>query len=153
MSNPRYPTVTDLEERFGAKYKVVDDGSNDSDRLERIWCQEIRGQYGAIYPCGLDGSLAVRVEGRRIATRMMGLGYKVRQHGDVEVVFQFPLADFERVAAMIKANKKRQVSDELKTQLLQRLAKRKAAVPKPTRLPFARPEEDTSAATEGRSGG
>lgn len=81
--------MIDLRELFGERYRVVDDGTDDCDRSERLGCQEIRGKHGAIYPYGRNGSLAVRVESSRISARIESLGLKVIQRGDFETVFLF----------------------------------------------------------------
>jgi len=113
--------VTNLQEQFGDRYRVQDDGTEDPCREERVWCMEIRGKKGKIYPYGWDGSLAVFVNSRKMARVMGGLGYKRLQSGDSEFSFKFPLADIHQVARLIKAQKRRQLSLEQKAALVLRL--------------------------------
>ena len=113
--------MINLRQFCGDRYRVVDDGTDDSDRSERIGCQEIRGKHGAIYPYGRNGSLAVRVESSRIAARVEALGLKVIQRGDFETVFLFESKQLKEIAAMIQAQKRRQLSPEEKAKLVARL--------------------------------
>lgn len=122
--------VTNLQKKYGNKYKVVDDGTNDPCRAERVWCQEIRGRHGAIYPYGHDGTLAVRNESRkeniRTSPRAKQLereGLKVIQRGDWEIVFKFEPARIDYIADLIKAKKKRHLSPEQRAKAIEALAK------------------------------
>lgn len=115
-----------LAEFCGDRYKVVDDGTDDPCREERPWCMEIQGRYGAIYPYGSThfhpDLLAVRVDSPRIWMRDFDhLGLKVRQWGDDEKVFLFPVSMLDEIAGLIKARRRRQVSPEQKAELLRRL--------------------------------
>lgn len=113
--------MIDLRELFGERYRVVDDGTDDCDRSERLGCQEIRGKHGTIYPYGRNGSLAVRVESSRISARIESLGLKVIQRGDFETVFLFDPKQLNKIAALIQAQKRRQLSAEEKAKLVARL--------------------------------
>ena len=121
--------VTNLQENYGSKYKVVDDGTNDPCRAERVWCQEIRGKYGAIYPYGYDGSLAVRIEAKTKvknnarAKKLESEGFPVIQLGDCEIVFKFEPARFDYIAELIKARKRRHLSPEQRAKAMAALAK------------------------------
>lgn len=115
-----------LAKLCGDRYRVVDDGTEDPCREERPWCMEIRGKYGAIYPYGsthfMPELLAVRVDSPRIWIRDFDhLGLKVRQWGDFEKVFLFPVSMLDEIAGLIKAKRRRQVSPEQKAELLRRL--------------------------------
>ncbi|OGS08031.1 MAG: hypothetical protein A2270_03020 [Elusimicrobia bacterium RIFOXYA12_FULL_51_18] len=115
-------SIIHLQGILGDKYKVFDDGTDDSCRAERVGCQEIRGRYGAIYAYS-DDTLAVRAESRRVGKKIESLGYKVCQRGDFEVVLLFPLTDFGKIAAIIKAQKRRQINPEQRTLLVARFNK------------------------------
>jgi hypothetical protein len=118
-----------LQETFGDKYKVVDDGTDDPCRAERIWCQEIRGKLGVVYPYGVDGKLAVRIGSTTKtktdvwAKRLEKAGFPVVQRGDWEIVFKFNLDHFHYFADLIKAKKRRQLTSEQKVKALAALAK------------------------------
>lgn len=120
--------LINLKAEYGGRYQVVDDGTDDSDRSERIWCMEIRGKYGAIYPHGADGTLAVRVESARVARRFASLALRVAQRGDDEVVFVFTPALIDQVAALIRARRRRQVSPERRAQLAENLKRARERV-------------------------
>lgn len=121
--------VTNLQEKYGSKYKVVDDGTNDTCRDSRVWCQEIRGRHGTIYPYGYNGSLAVRFDSKTKAKtnawakRLKKEGFPVIQRGGWEIVFKFESAQIDYIADLIKAKKRRHLSPEQKAQAIAALAK------------------------------
>lgn len=121
--------VVNLSERYGKVYKVRDDGTEDSCRENRIWCQEIRGKYGVIYPFSNVGQLAVRVVSKTriknslVAARLIKEGYKCVQQGDWEQVFVFEQAKFTSVATLIQAKKRKRLSPENKAKAIAALAK------------------------------
>lgn len=121
--------VTNLQEKYGGKYKVVDDGTDDPCREGRVWCQEIRGKHGAIYPYGYDGSLAVRIEGKtRLSNnaRAQGLeqeGLPVIQRGEWEVIFKFDPERIHDMAELIGAKKRRHLTPEQRAKAMEGLAK------------------------------
>jgi len=124
--------VTNLQEKYGSKYKVVDDGTDDPCRAERVWCQEIRGRHGAIYPYGHDGSLAVRIEAKTKVKNNARAGklekerFLVIQRGDWEIVFKFPPDQIHYIADLIKAKKRRHLSLEQRAKVLKTLEKARA---------------------------
>jgi hypothetical protein len=111
-------SVTNLQEKYGHKYKVVDDGTDDACRAERVWCQEIRGRRGVIYPYGYNGSLAVRFDSKTKSktaawvTRLLAEGYALVQCGDWEVIFKFDPSKFEYFAGLIQAKRRRRLTPE-----------------------------------------
>jgi len=129
--------VINLQEKYGSKYKVVDDGTDDPVREERIWGQEIPGKYGTIYPYGYDGSLSVRFDSKTKAKtnawakRLEKEGFPVIQRGDWEIVFKFNPAQIDYIAELIQAKKRRYLNPEQKTMALAALAKAKRHPPKP----------------------
>lgn len=118
---------TNLKSLCSDRYRVIDDGTDDSERSERVWCLEIPGRHGAIYPHGHGGSLAVRVDSARIAKRFQTLNLKVIQRGDDETVFIFDPRLLDRVAALIVAKRRRRLSPEARAKATERL-RRLAAV-------------------------
>lgn len=119
--------VTNLKEQFGRVYTVVDDGTGETDPKEKIWCMQINGKHGFIYPYGWDGTLAVCFTSNRVAKRALQLGLAPHQRGDYETVLLFPPSYLHQVAKLIKAQKRKQISPELRADLMQRLNKANAA--------------------------
>lgn len=121
--------VTNLHKKYGSKYKVVDDGTDDPCREGRVWCQEIRGKHGAIYPYGYDGSLAVRIEGKtRVsnnsrAQRLEQEGLAIIQSGEWEIVFKFDPERIHEIAELIVAKKRRHLTPEQRVKAMEALAK------------------------------
>lgn len=138
--------LINLKAEYGGRYRVVDDGTDDSDRAERVWCMEIRGKYGAIYPHGTDGTLAVRVESARVARRFAPLGLQVVQRGDDEVVFLFAADLIDKMAALIRARRRRQVSPERRAQLAQHLREARERAASPDSKPVSACEGEGSGA-------
>lgn len=116
----KYRNVTNLERRFGDRYVIQDDGINNPDRIERVWCQEIPHKTGTIYPCGFNGDLAVWSNSARIMTKLESLGMK-RIQGGSESCYRFPVSQFEQVAAIVRPKKRRRLSAEQRTKSIERL--------------------------------
>lgn len=112
---------TNLKSLCGDRYRVVDDGTDDEDRAERVWCQEIPGRHGTIYPHDRGGSLAVRVESTRVAKRVRALGLRVVQAGDFETVFVFDPKLLDHIAALVSAKKRRHLSPAARARATERL--------------------------------
>lgn len=123
--------VTNLRELCGSVFVIRDDGTDDSERAERVWCLTIPAVYGEVYPCGNNGDLAVWTASQRIARKLAALGLRVVQRGD-EVAFRFPPARLDEVARIIQARRRRRVSPEQAAILAARLrAARSKAVSSP----------------------
>lgn len=138
--------VTNPKQSYGSRFVVRDDGTNDPEKSERIWAMEILGKHGTMYPYGYDGTLAVRVESRRLAKKLEAMGYQVRQRGDWEVVFLFPLKDFELIAGLVGARKRRQLGPEARAKLVERLKGAQNGALPPLSKPVKVPEEGPSQA-------
>lgn len=139
-----------LKEQFGERFVVRDDGSDDSNRAERVWCMEIPGKFGTIYPCGLNGDLAVWTGSQRIAVRLRALGLKPLQGGPdaEECSFRFPTRQLETVAGIIQAKRRRRLSPEARQQLIERLKAGRSADSEPVSVPeeaTSRPQDQFSA--------
>lgn len=113
--------MVNLKTEYGQKYKVHDDGTDDSDRNERLGCQEIPGRYGKIYPYGEKPEFAVYTSSAKIFKRLERMGLPILQRGDTEGVFTFERNDFDSVAMIIQARERRKLTVEQKTQLVSRL--------------------------------
>lgn len=113
--------MTDLR-AFADRYVVRDDGSHDSP-----WSLEIPGRLGAIYPNGADGSLAVLALSTRTIRKLATLGLKVAQRGDTEASFLFDPCLLDKVAAIIKAKRRRKLSPEQRAAAVAVLARARAA--------------------------
>lgn len=105
----QYKNVTDLRQ-FKKKYKVVDDGTDDSEGVERIWGLCINGRSGQIYPIGFNGDLGVMSNGRYTIPKLVKLGLEVVQGipgESLEVALRFPVARIHEVAVIIGARRSR----------------------------------------------
>lgn len=114
--------MTNLQEMFGKRFKVTDDGTDDTCRAERPWSMELKGKSGTIYPYGQDGSLAIWTAKTSTITKLNGMrdqGVKCIQGGGFayECAYKFPLALFETIAAIIRPRKRRQMTPEQKAAL------------------------------------
>jgi len=111
-----------MKELYGDKYKVVDDGTDDSDRAERVTCMEIRGKYGAIYPQNAN-TLAVRFDSTIIAKKAEATipGLKLHRNGDFEKVYLFAPAQFSQVADIMQARKRKVLTPEARAILVERM--------------------------------
>jgi hypothetical protein len=117
----------DMKRRFGKKYKIfmdeaweVEDSQSNSDKVkDKPWYYEIHGKYGAIYLYGKD-KLAVRITANRIKSRIKA-EYKdilsLYLEAEDESIFLFNLDNFEIVAKLIKARRKKQLSDQERVRL------------------------------------
>ena len=99
----RYRNVTDLQ-KFDRKYKVINDGTNGDEVIERIWELCIPGIHGQIFPWGFNGDLAVLSEKARIIRKLQALGLKAVQG---QVVFRFPANQLDVIASVISARRSR----------------------------------------------
>ena len=121
--------ITNLLAKYGHKYKVVDDGTDDQCRAERGWCQEIRGRNGIIYPYGYNGSLAARFDSKTKTKtnvwvyKLRAEGFTLIQRGDWEVIFKFDPDKIDYIAGLIHAKKKRHLSPEQRVRAEAALAK------------------------------
>jgi hypothetical protein len=110
------------------KYKVYKDkvkGLVPEEKETQLFRYELKGKYGEIYPYGYDESLAVYVNSPKIASIIKKrFNLEILQIGDYEIVFKFHPDLLEKIGELIKAKKKRNISKDLKSKLLERLAKR-----------------------------
>ncbi len=110
-------TCINLKERFGRRFRVVYEESYRADRghaarAEQPWLMIVPGRYGHIFPHG-GNLLAASVDGyAKVAGVLRRLPCcRIHQDGDAgELTVVFDAADFAKVAKIIRARRRRQVS-------------------------------------------
>ncbi len=119
--------MIDLKKRFGQKYRIFMDeawyvGTAESypDKIKhRPWYYEIRGKYGTIYLYGTN-KLAVRITANRIKSRIK-TDYRnilsLYLEAEDESIFLFNPEDFELVARLTKARRKKQATEKERLRL------------------------------------
>ena len=118
-------TCVTLAARFGRDYKVTHDPAARTRRQKRDpWLMQLpcRGKGVTIYPHG--GSwLAVEVDGRPgLVKKLLAIpGVELRQDGDGEKTFLFPVGRFSEVAAVVQPHRRRRLSPERRAELARRL--------------------------------
>jgi hypothetical protein len=129
------PACVNLAQLFGDRYKVAYDPAYDPFNVPHDkrdpWMMQLPCERGTIYPHGGD-LLAVEVDNRTPTARKVAAlpGVCVSQGDDGkpaddpykdwggDMTFLFPLALFDRVAALVKPRKRRRLSEEDKARLL-----------------------------------
>jgi hypothetical protein len=121
-------TCVNLLERFGEDYQITFDPAYDSRGVPRRclgpWMMQLpcRGKGVTIYPHG--GSwLAVEVDRRPgLVKKLVAIpGVELRQDGDGEKTFLFPVGRFSEVAAVVQPHRRRRLSPERRAELARRL--------------------------------
>jgi hypothetical protein len=119
--------MIDLKRRFGKKYRIfmdeawkAEDSQSNPDKVkDKPWYYEIRGKYGVIYLYGAN-KLAVRITGNRIKSRIKTEYRNILSlylEAEDESIFLFNPENFEIVAKLIKARRKRQISEKERLRL------------------------------------
>ncbi len=125
--------VIDLKKGFGQKYRIFMDeawyeetAESYPDKIKhRPWYYEIRGKYGTIYFYGTD-KLAVRITANRIKSRIKTHYWNILRlylEAEDESVFLFSPENFEIVAGLIQARRKRQITNEQRQVIIERTKK------------------------------
>jgi hypothetical protein len=127
------PSCPNLAELFGDRYKVTYDPAydrpNDPDKRDP-WMMQLPCERGTLYPHG-GNLLAVEVDNHAPTARKVAALPDVHVHqgddgkpaGDPrkgwggDMTFVFPLALFERVAALLRPRRRRRLSEEQKVRL------------------------------------
>ena len=131
----RNPKCVNLRRRFGDRYRIEFEDAyyaiaGERTKADKVWYQVIPCKWGTIYPYG-DDILAAEVDGHpRIANRLRDQPFcRVHQDGDFgELTVLFHVNDIRKVAKIMRARRKRQISDEERAVLMERLKlARKAA--------------------------
>jgi len=122
--------MIDLKKRFGQKYRIfmdeawyVETAESFPDKIKhRPWYYETRGKYGTIYLYGTN-KLAVRITANRIKSRIK-TDYRnilsLYLEAEDESIFLFSPVNFEIVAGLIKARRKRQITNEQRQLIIER---------------------------------
>lgn len=119
--------MIDLKRRFGKKYRIfmdeawkAEDSQSNPDKVkDKPWYYEIRGKYGVIY-LNEANKLAVRITGNRIKSRIKTEYRNILSlylEAEDESIFLFNPENFEIVAKLIKARRKRQISEKERLRL------------------------------------
>ena len=94
--------------------------SNPDKVKDKPWYYEIIGKYGTIYLHGVN-KLAVRITANRVKIRIQTEYHDILAlyiEAEDESIFLFNPASFEIVASLIKARRRKQLSDEHKAKLI-----------------------------------
>ena len=124
--------VTDLEKLSNGKYRVTyEDGFSaaGSSEEDKVWCRQIKGKHGLVYPYGKDGSLTAYTESNRFRNRLLKAGLELQLKFQDGANLKFYPDKFQLVADTLKLKKKRTVkmTDEYKAKLLERVKKMQEA--------------------------
>ena len=121
------PPCTDLHERFGDRYKIEHAESYAAERpefrsQEEVWLQIIPCRFGHVYPYG-GSALAVFVDGHpKLAGRLKRQGCcRVYCDGDDGTTLLFDVADFDKVAEIMRPKKRRRMTPEQRQAAVERL--------------------------------
>ncbi len=121
--------MIDLNKLYGKKYRIfmdeawyVETSESNPDKMkDKHWYYEIRGKYGKIYLYG-SNKLAVHISSNVISSRVernntdiFSLYLKTSEGS----IFLFDQEHTEFVAKLIKAKRKRQISEEHKVKLVE----------------------------------
>jgi hypothetical protein len=120
------PACLNLRNLFGEEYRITFDPAYNSAQVPREkldpWYMQIRGKGKGvtIYPFG-GSKLCVECDNRPgIVKQLVALGLLVWQDGSTDKTFQFDLAEFEQVAAIVQPRKRRQMTPEQRAKLAER---------------------------------
>ncbi len=112
------PHCINLKERYGRRYRVVPEESyqgeyGDGARTPDPWLLTIPCRFGHVFPHGSD-LLAASVDGHpKLANRLRKLKCcEVHQDGNFgELTVLFDVADFAKVARIMRPRRRRQISE------------------------------------------
>ncbi len=122
--------MVDLKKQYGKKYRIfmdeawdAEDSHSNPDKVkDKPWYYEIRGKYGTVYLYGTN-KLAVRITGNRIKNRIKAEYADILSlylEAEDESIFLFSPDNFEIVAKLIKAKRKRQITEEQRKLIIER---------------------------------
>ncbi len=122
--------MIDLNKLYGKKYRIfmdeawyIEEAESNPDKMkDKPWYYELRGKYGKIY-LYRSNKLAVHINSNVISSRVerdntdiFNLYLKTSEGS----IFLFNPEYFEFVAKLIKAKRKRQISEEYRLELINR---------------------------------
>jgi hypothetical protein len=91
----------------------------DTDRETRLWCYRIPCKYGFISVHG-PATLAAWTGSPKMVAKLVALdGVRVHQQGDREIRVLFPSERLDAVAELLRARRKRQVSEATRQRLIE----------------------------------
>jgi hypothetical protein len=126
-----HSTCINFNERFGARYKVQFEEAYCAERPERRavegpWLMFIPGKNRAnhIYPFGGDLLAVFVTRHNSIFRRIKNLSYTcVHSDGDDGVTFTFPSEHFEEIAQIIRARRRRVITEAERQRIIANTAK------------------------------
>ena len=110
-----------LKQKYGKKYVIKDDGTNDSDKVGRLWCQIILCRRGSTKDCvshiyiHSDTNLGIYINSPQIFKQFQAKFkdiIKPHQLCDTEATFIFHENHINTIAKFMKAKRKRKLSKE-----------------------------------------
>lgn len=118
MSKEQEIEAFNLKEAFGQQYRVFLDVSWEHELPEnkkkaKVWCHEVRGKYGMIYPTSTTG-LILYCDSSVVSGKLEKAGFVVYQRGDYETLFKISPSQVNAAAGFSKLKKKRFLSEERK---------------------------------------
>ncbi len=122
--------MIDIKKSNGKKYRIFmdeawaaeDSLSNPGKVKDKAWYYEVRDRYGCIYFYGID-KLAVRITANRIKSRIKTECRDILSlylEAEDESIFLFNPEDFEFVAKLIKAKRRRQITEKQRQLIIER---------------------------------
>jgi hypothetical protein len=111
-------TMLDLKSLAADRYRITLDesASEDTDRETKLWCYRLPCRYGFISVHGVN-TLAAYTRGRMVSKLEALEGVTVHQRGDQEVRILFHPDRLDAIAELLKARKRRRLSDDQKARL------------------------------------
>jgi hypothetical protein len=109
--------LVDLASRHGYRLALDESAELDRDQESRAWYRRIPAKYGFIAPHSSTEPSAF-CSARRLFARLEAIpGVRPHQVGDKEASFIFPPDQLDAVAEVLKAKRKRRVSDAERARL------------------------------------
>ncbi len=109
--------MIDLKSVAGDRYRIIVDPSAefDTDRVSKLWFLRIPCRYGFVSVHGTD-TLAAWTGSRKMIARLIEVpGVRVHQRGDAEARVLFHLKQFEVVADLLQARRRRHLSPKARS--------------------------------------
>lgn len=106
-------TCVNLRERFGSTYRIGNDPAAGPRPSKDPWMMTILCSQGEIYPHG-GTRLGFQTTGGNIRLNALAAHPLLTPHqrGDAEATYLFEVADFEKLAPVLKPRKRKVMSEE-----------------------------------------